>query len=298
MALTKLLSTVLALSVGCTVTAQHTIFHTQKHAGDLSQRWELDSATRHGVWLITAYRPVYVTGTRWTNSVNYQPTSATPGYTPPEKVPYNAVELKFQISFKSKVWQGIFGRHGDLWVGYTQKSHWQIYNQKLSRPFRETNYEPELILNFATNYKVLGMRGRMLGISFTHQSNGRQKPYSRSWNRIIAHAGFEKNDWSVYLRGWYRLKDTEDENPDITSYVGKGDGVFIYSPGKHQLTLSGGYNFKFNSAAKGNIKFDWMFPIKGNLKGLLQLSEGYGETLIDYNHKQATVGVGISLIEW
>lgn len=298
MTLTKQLSTVLALSVGYTVSAQHTIFHTQEHAGNLSQRWELDSATRHGVWLITAYRPVYVTGARWTNSVNYQPTSATPGYTTPVKVPYSEVELKFQISFKSKVWQGIFGRHGDLWVGYTQKSHWQIYNQKLSRPFRETNYEPELILNFATNYKLLGIRGRMLGLSFTHQSNGRQKPYSRSWNRIIAHAGFEKDDWSVYLRGWYRLKDAEDENPDITNYVGKGDGVVIYSPGKHQLTLSGGYNFKFNSGAKGNIKFDWMFPIKGNLKGLLQLAEGYGETLIDYNHKQATVGLGISLIEW
>lgn len=298
MSLTKLCLVVLSFFIGNTAFAQHTIFHTQEHAGNLSQRWELDSATRHGVWLITAYRPVYVTGARWTNSVNYQPTSATPGYTVPVKVPYNEVELKFQLSFKTKVWQGIFGKHGDLWVGYTQKSHWQIYNQQLSRPFRETNYEPELILNFATNYKLLGLRGRMLGLSFTHQSNGRQKPLSRSWNRIIAHAGFEKNDWSVYLRGWYRLKDEEDENPDITNYMGKGDAAVIFSPGKHQLTLSGGYNFEFNNEAKGNIKFDWMFPIKGNLKGLLQLAEGYGETLIDYNHKQATVGVGISLIEW
>ena len=53
---------------------------------------------------------------------------------------------------KTKVWQGIFNDVGDFWIGYTQPSRWQVYNKQLSRPFRETNYEPEAMLVFNTNY--------------------------------------------------------------------------------------------------------------------------------------------------
>jgi phospholipase A1 len=53
------------------------------------------------------------------------------------QVDYDNVESKFQLSFKTKVLQSFFLGHGDLWVGYTQISHWQIYNNDLSRPFRE-----------------------------------------------------------------------------------------------------------------------------------------------------------------
>jgi outer membrane phospholipase A len=35
-----------------------------------------------------------------------------------------------------------------------------------------------------------------------------------------------------------------------------------------------------------------------NLKLQWQFSEGYGETLQDYNHRQATLGVSLSFIEW
>ena len=75
----------------------------------------------------------------------------------------------------------------DLWVAYTQKSFWQIYNAEYSRPFREINYEPELILNFPVNFKLFGFKTRMVGIAFNHLSNGKSgdgneyaRPYAGS----------------------------------------------------------------------------------------------------------------------
>ncbi|MBA2563199.1 MAG: phospholipase A [Chitinophagaceae bacterium] len=264
----------------------------------MSERWELDPADRRGTFLISPYKPVYITAGRRSSNPNEKPTSENPLFTLPFTVPYNYYECKFQLSFKTKVLQGIFKRHGDLWIGYTQKAHWQLYNQKLSRPFRELNYEPEVILNFDTKIPLASFTARMLGVAFAHQSNGRTIPLSRSWNRIIFYAALERKNWQVYLRPWIRLNDEEDENPAISDFIGRGEAVIIRNLGKHQLSLAGTHSLRFGSKNRGSIQCNWVFPVWNNLKGQLQASEGYGETLIDYNHRQATIGVSVSLIEW
>jgi len=173
-----------------------------------------------------------------------------------------------------------------------------LYNEKLSRPFRELNYEPEVILNFPTNYKVFGLKGRMLGIIFNHQSNGKVLPLSRSWNRVMLQAGFEQKNWQVFLRPWFRLKDEVDENPAIADYTGRGEAVVIFNPGKHQLSTVMAHSLKSKNGGRGSIQLNWVFPIINNFRGQLQLSEGYGETLMDYNHRQSTIGLSVSLVEW
>lgn len=77
-----------------------------------------------------------------------------------------------------------FGK-GDLWVGFTQVAHWQLYNSDLSRPFRETNYEPEVIFTYPLRFSTGDFKMKMIGLSLNHQSNGKEELNSRSWNRII-----------------------------------------------------------------------------------------------------------------
>lgn len=264
----------------------------------MAERWELGPENHKGFFLITPYRPVYVTAGRWSNDPNEKPTSENPDYSLPFKVPYNNYEAKFQFSLKTKVARRLFWGNGDIWVAYTQKAHWQIYNEKLSRPFRELNYEPEVILNFATNYKIFGFNGKMIGLIFNHQSNGKVLPLSRSWNRVIIQAGFEKNNWQVTLRPSFRLKDEVDENPAIADYVGRAEAIVVYNAGKHQLSSVIAHSMKFKDGGRGSIQLNWVFPIINNFKGMLQVSDGYGETLMDYNHRQTTIGLSISLVEW
>lgn len=274
------------------------IFHAQNTAHGLSERWELDTLHRKGTFLITPYKPVYITAGRWSDRPNEQPTSENPRYSLPFRVDYGYYEAKYQISFKTKILQGIVKGHGDLWIAYTQRSHWQLYNIRFSRPFRETNYEPEVLLNFATNFPLLGFRTRMLGIGFNHQSNGRALPLSRSWNRVIAHAGFERGKWTIYLRPWFRLPDAEDENPAIADHIGRMDATVIFHAGRNLFALTGSHSLRWGTRNRGQLLFDWTCRIAGNFRGHAQLSHGYGETLVDYNWRQTTIGLGIALVEW
>lgn len=266
----------------------------------MTERWELDTTAIRGTFLITPYKPIYILPFRYSDDPNETPYSGNgkAEYVTPPGTNFNNIEAKFQLSFKTKLLQGIFWNRVDLWAAYTQISHWQIYNNELSRPFREINYEPELILNVPLNFKVFGFRARMAGVAFNHQSNGKSLPFSRSWNRIIFHAGFERKDWSVYVRPWLRLRDSKDDNPDINRYIGRGDLNVIYTRNGSVYSLIASHNLELKTKIRGNLTFSWSHPISGNLKGYLQASHGYGETLIDYNFRQTTVGIGVSLIEW
>lgn len=263
----------------------------------ISQRWELNPEDKKGTFRLVSYKPIYVTAGRWSSNPNKQPVSENPDYSLPTAQPYNQYEAKFQLSFKSKLIQSMFWGVGDLWVGYTQLAHWQIYNTELSRPFRELNYEPELLLNFPLKFKLLGFMARTAGVSFNHQSNGRELPRSRSWNRIIFHMGFEREHWQVVLRPWIRLRDEEDENPGITDYVGRGEMTIIYGWKKHTV-----YGVFTNSLAannnRGSAQLNYVLPVRNNLRAHFQFFTGYGETLIDYNHRQTTLGLGISFVDW
>jgi phospholipase A1/A2 len=266
----------------------------------LDSRWELSRNAKLGIFGLRSYKPVYLLPSFYTDSPNQQPSSPAPDHSVDESQLHDRVEAKFQLGFKTKVWQGVVHNRGDLWFGYTQSSRWQVYNGRTSRAFRETNYEPELMMVVATNYKLLGFDGRLAGVSLNHQSNGRENPLSRSWNRIIGMVGFERGGWTVVARPWWRIPEPEgdDDNPDIEDYAGRADLQVVHRLQGHELSLMLRHSLRGGGSSHGAAELGWSFPIHGDLKGYLQLFHGYGESLIDYNQSATRIGLGISLLEW
>lgn len=266
----------------------------------LDQRWELSEQSKLGTWQLRPYQPIYAMPIAWTSDKNETPNSPNPNNAVQTPQNLDSTEMKFQLSLKAKMMQNVFGDNGDLWFGYTQSSRWQILNRDESRPFRETNYEPEMMFIWRTNYNFLGLHGRLLGISFNHQSNGRSDPFSRSWNRAIFNIGFEKDNFTLMLRPWMRFdeKYAEDNNPDIKNYIGRGDLTANYKRNQHNYALMLRHSLKTGEHNRGAAQFDWSFPLKNNFRGHFQLFHGYGESLIDYNHRATHVGLGVSLANW
>ena len=107
----------------------------------LDKMWELEPDSSSETFLLTAYKPIYIMPFRFSSHRREVPFEQAPAddFVPEEEIQLDNVEATMQFSFKAKLAQRIFGR-GALWLGYTQKSYWQIYNAEYSRPFRETNY--------------------------------------------------------------------------------------------------------------------------------------------------------------
>ena len=261
----------------------------------LSTRWELDPETKRGLWYVRPYQPIFFLPVRTTDKPNDSPQSPTQPLS--QSVPLDHTEAEFQLSLKTKAAEDILSTRADLWIAYTQHSQWQVYNSDLSRPFRETDYQPEIFAVFPTQYELLGLTGRFVSLGLVHQSNGRADPLSRSWNRAYAQFGFERGDFSLFVRPWYRFKENaaDDDNPDIVRYMGYGDVLAVYKSGGQEFSLLARYNPGTNYGA---LQATWSFPLHERLKGYVKVFSGYGETLIDYNWNQTTIGIGVSFVDW
>ena len=276
------------------------VSYVEKGGSLLDRRWELRKESKRGVFRLSPYKPVYVAPFSWASKRNTTPSSPNPNTTVTQPQDLDNIEVEFQLSMKFKIVEGMFGENFDLWGAYTQSSRWQAYNARGSRPFRETNYEPEILLVTATNYRVLGWRGRLLGFGLNHQSNGQSEPLSRSWNRAVLLAGFDRNDWAITMRAWRCIDGAvgKSDNPDISDYMGRFEVTVARVLGDHQFSLMARHSLKAGNRSHGAAQFEWAFPVHAPLRGRLRFFHGYGESQIDYNFKATWISLGISLVEW
>lgn len=263
----------------------------------LSSRLEAEKRTKYSPFSILPYRPNYVLfGSYNFSGANEKPFRGV-GLTGDES--FEPYEVKFQISLKIPIADELLGWGDHLFVGYTNRSFWQAYNSKISKPFRETNHEPEVWMSFDNKWTIAGWRNRLIDLGLVHQSNGRSGTLSRSWDRAYLRMIFEKDNSAFAIKPWLRFPEPsgQDDNPDIAHYMGNAEFRFVTKQNRHQFSVMVRNNFDENDN-KGALELGYSFPIHRNLNAYVQWFYGYGESLIDYDYKNNTVSIGVKLGNW
>jgi phospholipase A1 len=223
-------------------------------------------------------------------------------YTYSNRFSGSETEVVFQLSAKIRLQQSRF------YFAYTQRSFWQAYNTDASSPFRETNHNPELFYRrVPTNDESLEHWGVDLGLE--HESNGQGGELSRSWNRLYVAPQYHTPRLLLHLKLWYRIPEDEcrdescmdeagyDDNPDIIDYMGYGEFRLGWrvtggkTPQLLQLMVRGN-----PATGKGAVSINYSYPAGSrDLYWFVRYFEGYGESLVDYDHANRRVGIGVLL---
>ena len=278
---------------------------------ELSRFWELQRGTDCDTFSLRGYRPVSLA---FVMSGGVTPPPVAGDTVPPA---YRHAETKIQLSVRTKLAKGLF-KNGDvdeddqdsLWFGYTQQSYWQLFSPALSRPFRATDHEPELIYIYPHQIALPGgWNYRLSGLGLVHQSNGQSDPLSRSWNRSYLMGAAEKvlsPESSLRLQGrlWDRLRESpgDDNNPGIENYIGRAELTGTWQINKAN-TVAVTLRHSLRSEARGSTRIDWLMapsssPAYTGLRYHVQLFSGYGDSLLDYNKRRNVLSLGLSLVEW
>ena len=278
---------------------------------ELSRFWELQRGTDCDNFSLRGYRPISLA---FVMSGGVPSPLAVGGSAPPD---YRHAESKIQVSIRTKLAKGLLKNgdqddddHDSLWFGYTQQSYWQVFSPAISRPFRSTDHEPELIYIYPHQIALPGgWSYRLSGLGLAHQSNGQSDPLSRSWNRVYLRGAAEKvlgPDSSLRLQGriWERLHEApaDDNNPGIENYIGRAELTGTWQINKAN-TVGVTLRNSLRSQGRGSTRIDWLMapsasPSYTGLRYHVQLFSGYGDSLLDYNRRRNVLSVGLSLVDW
>jgi len=265
--------------------------------GLITNRIISEKRTAFDPYVITPHKMNYILPISYTNKVNRDVYDGINDWG--EHITNN--EAKFQISIKVPLnKENLFTLYDGVFFGFTLKSWWQVYSDGISKPFRETNYQPEIF--YLSPLKLHFLEGNTaIAVGLEHQSNGRAQGLSRSWNRAYVNFLYEKNNFTLSFKPWWRLPESDkdfildpegDDNPDISDFMGYFHLGTVYKWDDYEFTFVGRENFVTHN---GGLELGVTFPLWGKVRGYLQYTNGYGESLIDYNHTQQTIGLGFAL---
>jgi len=213
---------------------------------------------------------------------------------------------RFQLSFKFRLLMPDDPRSrgllDNLYVAYTQSSLW--YTRKLSAPFRDTSYMPQVFYAIPdTGWKspLFTQMGIMAG--FFHESNGKDGPDSRAIDTVFVRPTWDFGDMRAYhltvSPKLYYYVNRAGENHDIADYRGYVDLLVKYgSPNGWQLATT---LRKGTRAWYGSVDAQLSYPLArllGNAWGgylVFGYFNGYGEDILGYNEHRWIARVGFAL---
>ena len=221
----------------------------------------------------------------------YKDNYFTVGTDPTRKPTALNSDVKFQISFMFRLTEATLPWNSFLFVMYTQKTFWNVFQESL--PMRDINFNPGIGWTkpfFAKDRYV----GKMT-ILLEHESNGRDGDASRSWNKVSLCASTMVDEWlMVHAKYWIPIIDGGN-NKDILKYSGIFQGGFVVNTPNKEWSWGltwvkrKGWNLNFNTV----WEMSWRVYDKMNLNLYLQYYNGYGENLLDYNQFHSRLRVGI-----
>jgi outer membrane phospholipase A len=219
--------------------------------------------------------------------------------------PRGGWNARFQLSFKYRLFDPGSGFGAErpwlsgFYFGYTQNSFWDL--ESASKPFRDTSYRPSLFWKWERADYRTWIDGARFGVE--HESNGRSGVDSRSINIV-----FLRPEWRWRSEGGRLLEFTpklyaylnKGENPDIPAYRGHVDWRVRYDSGGQWIATAVA---RVGNAGHGSLLVDLsrrtrdvrVGPLSGYLH--LQLFDGYGEAIVDYNvRRKAQIRIGLAIV--
>lgn len=239
---------------------------------------------------ISAYMPNYILLLHYNDKI--------PPAKPPKDGDVTHNEIKMQISIKADLLPNILDSNTSLFLAYTQQSFWQEYAK--NGFVRENNYEPELFLSYKFKDYLQQKGLKLANFGFDHQSNGNGGDRERSWERLYLDMQFGNENLLFSVKPWVRISgilEKEDYNHDITKYLGHGRLLFAYKFKNNVFSIMSRNNLE-SFFKRGAVELTWSFPIYKHLRGYAQLFNGYGQSLDEYNHRNKSASLGLSLSDW
>jgi phospholipase A1 len=230
-------------------------------------------------------------------------------------------QVKFQFSIKYKFLDRdipVGGRPLALYLAYSQKSLWNVGQD--SKPFEESNYNPEVFFNYNANitWGPIVLRDIILS-PYEHESNGLEGPQSRSWNRLYAavHLGalpmteqceddsMQKDHVSLTMKVWhaYGYSDqntylrTIGSNKTFLGYEGYGEVNLVLKDIIVQREWGNRIDVTSKIGGKQNFEFQYQQKIPSlNFSPYIQYWYGYNETLLRFDRFGRRTFVGVSFV--
>ena len=207
----------------------------------------------------------------------------------PSYIAFGHPDEKIQFSLKAQVLSAV-----PLYMGYSQLMMWDFF--KYSAPMRDVNYNPFFF------YRLNHTLTSWTDFGGEHESNGRDGPSTRSWNRVsIQHSWSNQNlYWSI--KAWYPFY-FDNTNYDLPRYRGlwefevtaadflgnyfeRCDLSFrLYPGGKYYINpFQGGQELIFRTKSKWR-SFLPLFVV--------EFFHGYAENLLDFRNEHYGIRAGI-----